>query len=194
MPSSSSKTEGGAAQPGARPLPDMVVVGRVTGVRGLKGDLVVEVLSDVPGRLDAGARLAMVLPQGGRREAQVVSATEHPRGAVLRLRGIEDRDAALALRGATFEIPRPAAPERAAGTYFEYELIGCVCVDRSAGELGVLEDVIENGGGQLLRIVGARGVLLVPFVESFLEQVDVAARRIALRLPDGLVETCVSRS
>jgi 16S rRNA processing protein RimM len=194
MPSNFSKTEGGSAEPGARPLPDTVVVGRVIGVRGLKGDLVVEVLSDVPGRLDAGARLAAVLPTGERRAVQVVSATEHPRGAVLRLRGVEDRDAALALRGATFEIPRPAAAERGAGTYFEYELVGCECVDRSAGELGVLEDVIENGAGQLLRIVGPRGVLLVPFVESFLERVDVAGRRIALRLPDGLVETCVSRS
>ena len=42
MPSSSSKTEG-PAPAGPRPLPDTVVVGRVTGVRGLKGDLVVEV-------------------------------------------------------------------------------------------------------------------------------------------------------
>ncbi len=194
MPSSSSKTEGSAPQAGPRPLPDTVVVGRVTGVRGLKGDLVVEVLSDVPGRLEVGARLALVLPNGGRREVQVTSAAVHPRGAVLRLRGVEDRDAALALRGATFEIPRPAAPVRDEGAFFEYELVGCVCVDRSAGELGVLEDVIENGGGQLLRIVGERGVLLVPFVESFLEQVDVAGRKIALRLPDGLVDTCVSRS
>jgi 16S rRNA processing protein RimM len=175
-------------------LPDWVLIGRVVGVRGLRGELVVEVLSDVAGRFDPGARCTVVKRDGTRREAEIAGASEHPRGAIVRLRGVEDRDAALAVRGATLEIPRPPAAERAAGTVFEYELVGCRCADRAAGELGVLEDVVENGGGQLLRIVGERGELLVPFVESFVERIDVAGRRVELKLPAGLVEACASRS
>lgn len=189
MPSSSSKTDA----PAGRPLPDSVVIGRVVGVRGLRGELVVEVLTDVPGRLEPGARCRMVLPRGAR-EVTIAAARQHPRGALLELEGVADRDAARALRGGTLEVAREEGVARPAGAFFEYELVGCACVDAGAGALGILEDVVENGGGQLLRIVGPRGVLLVPFVERFLERVDVAGRSIALRLPEGLVEACVSRS
>jgi 16S rRNA processing protein RimM len=191
MPSSFSKTDAPAA---GRPLPDWVVIGRVIGVRGLRGELVVEVLSDVAGRFERGARCTLALPGGGRREAEIVATGAHPRGVIVRIEGVADRDAALALRGSTLEIPRPVEAARAAGTVFEYELVGCVCVDATAGELGVLEEVEENGGGLLLRIVNTRSVLLVPFVESFVERIDVGGRRVLLRLPEGLVDACGSRS
>ncbi len=190
MPSSSSRTDGGA-----RPLPETVVVARILRARGLQGELVTEVLSDVPGRLAVGARCLLTGgPAQPTRWVEIVAQRPHPQGALLRLRGVETREAATALHGLQLEIERPVEVERPPGVYFEYELIGCRCSDRATGELGVLDDLVVNGGGQLLRIVGERGVLLVPFVESFVEAVDIAGRTIALRLPAGLLETCVSRS
>lgn len=190
MHSSSSKTE----PPGGQPLPDTIAVARLLRARGLAGELVAAVLSDVPGRLDAGAVCQLTLPGRAPRAVEITASRPHPQGVLLRLRGIEDRDAADAVRGAELEIARPAASPRPAGAFFEYELIGCRCWDRVAGDLGVLVDMTESGGGALLRIEGPPGVLLVPFVESFLERVDVAARRIDLVLPAGLIETCASRS
>ncbi len=54
--------------------------------------------------------------------------------------------------------------------------------------------VVENGGGVLLEVAAAGRTLPVPFVDAFLESVDVAGKVIHLRLPPGLVETCASRS
>ncbi len=85
----------------------------------------------------------------------------------------------------------PAPP---AGFYYHYELVGCRCFEAAEGELGEVVDLVEDGGGHLLRI--RRGVreLLVPFVEAFLVRVDVERGRIDLRLPPGLVEICASGS
>ncbi len=60
------------------------------------------------------------------------------------------------------------------------------------GELGEVTEVIEDGGGTLLRVEGQGRGLLVPFVDAFLVSVDVAAGRIELALPPGLVEICSS--
>ena len=72
-----------------------------------------------------------------------------------------------------------------------WRLVGCSCFDAHHGELGVVGEIIEDGGGILLQLEGS---LLVPFVEPFVAEVDVAGRRIDLHLPPGLVELCASRS
>ena len=191
MASSSSKTEA----PGtAAPLPATVVVARFLRARGLRGELIAEVLTDVPGRLKAGAKFQLTGERRPAREVEIASVSPHPQGALVRLVGVETRDAADGVRGGVLEIERPKSSPRPKGSYFEYELVGCQCGDGAGETLGVLVAVDDGGGGPLLRIEGERGELLVPFVESFLKSVDIAGRRIELVLPPGLLETCVSRS
>jgi ribosomal 30S subunit maturation factor RimM len=55
-------------------------------------------------------------------------------------------------------------------------------------------DLVEDGGGLLLVVAGEGRRVPVPFVERFLVRVDVAARRIEVSLPEGLVEACASTS
>jgi ribosomal 30S subunit maturation factor RimM len=57
-----------------------------------------------------------------------------------------------------------------------------------------VEEVIEDGGGLLLLLAHEGRRLLVPFVRAYLARVDVEAGEIELRLPEGLVEACTSRS
>jgi 16S rRNA processing protein RimM len=112
---------------------------------------------------------------------------------VVRFAGAEDRDQAEELRGLWLEIPRSQVPPAEPGTYYQYELVGCLC--RVSGEeLGRVSEVVEDGGGLLLIVEGEGRRIPVPFVREFLREVDVAGARIDLELPPGLVETCASRS
>lgn len=151
-------------------------------------------LSDVPGRLEAGSRLWLVGPAGERLAVEIVGSRPHAGGLLLSFRGLEELGAVERFRGGRLEVERAATPPAPAGSYYYYELVGCSCVDAGEGELGVVEDVVEDGGGLLLRVRGAGRELLIPFVDSYLTAVDVAARRIGLALPPGLVETCASKS
>jgi 16S rRNA processing protein RimM len=170
-----------------------VTVGRVLRPHGVRGEVVVEVLSDVPGRFKKGSRMTGLRAGEAPVELVVAASRRHKSGAVVRFEGVEDRDRAEELRGLDLEVPRAAVPRAPAGTYYQYELLGCLC--RDGGEdLGRVVEVVEDGGGVLLIVEGEGGRVPVPFVKEFLREVDVAAGRIDLALPPGLLEACASRS
>jgi 16S rRNA processing protein RimM len=199
---SRSTSEGGAPDlparsagaPGTEGEPEAVVVGAVRRPHGLKGEVLVEVLSDRPERFAPGAELELV--QGSRRRTvRVVSA--RPQGPALRVafEGVADRDGAEALRDGLLEAPRASVPPAPEGAYWHFELLGCRAYDARAGELGEVVDLVEGGAGLLLAIARpAGGRLLLPFVEEFVVAVDPAAKRIDWRLPEGLIEACASGS
>ena len=198
MSSKSSKTDARNAETPARrdDLPETVAVGRVLRPHGVRGEVVVEVLSDVPGRFQKGSRVTGV-GRSGPLPLVVAASRPHKSGVLARFEGFEDRDRAEELRGLDLEVPRAEVPKAPRGTYYQFELLGCLCRNRGE-ELGRVVEVVEDGGG-VMRIVeglveGNRRRVPVPFVREFLREVDVAAGRIDLALPPGLLEACASRS
>jgi 16S rRNA processing protein RimM len=196
MSSKSSRkttTETPAEASGRADLPERVAVGRVLRPHGVRGEVVVEVLSDVPGRLAPGRRMTASWAGKPGRTLTVESYRPHKTGALVRFAGAEDRDGAEELRDALLEVDRsevPAAPE---GTYYWYQLLGCRCwVDGE--DLGEVTDLVEDGGGLLLVVSREGRQVPIPFVQSFLKEVDVERGRIELDLPEGLLEACASGS
>ena len=191
MSSTSSSPERSGA---SRPAPATVQVGRILRPHGLRGEVVVEVVSEVPGRFAAGSELLLRRRDG--ELARVRLATGSAGGGTVRVRieGYADREAAEALRGCELEVAIERVPAAPAGAFWHHELVGAVCRDRRAGELGEVEELVEQGGRLLLRVRGAVGELLIPFAEPFLAGLDREARTLTVDLPPGLIETCASRS
>jgi 16S rRNA processing protein RimM len=152
------------------------------------------VVSEVPGRLAPGCQLWLESPDGTSRTVTVAANRPHPRGRLLLLDGIDDREAAGRLRGAALETERQTVNAAPAGSYYYFELAGCRCSDSRHGDLGLVSEVIEDGGGLLLEVRVGEQRLLVPFVQEYVAAVDVSGRRIELQLPRGLMETCTSAS
>lgn len=177
---------------------ERVAVGRVVAPHGLRGELAVAALSDVPDRFAPGAALLLSVPGAPPRAVVVASSRPHSarhRGRLLvHLSGIDDRTAAEALRGALLEVEASAVPPAPEGSYYHFDLVGCRCADRRWGDLGEVVEVVEGGGGDLLRVLGEGRELLLPFVEAYLAEVDLAGRRILWDLPEGLIEACGSAS
>jgi 16S rRNA processing protein RimM len=190
MSSKSSKTEGAAVR---KDLPETVAVGRVLRPHGVRGEVVVEVLSDVPARFKKGSRLTGVREGGAKLLLTVAAARVHKTGAVVRFEGYEDRDRAGELRGLDLEVPRAEVPKARRGTYYQFELLGCLCRDHGE-ELGRVVEVVEDGGGVMLIVEGEGRRVPVPFVKELLKKVDVARGVIDLKLPEGLLEICASTS
>lgn len=190
MSSSSSTTDGARA-----PLPERIEVGRVVRPHGVRGELLVESLSDVPGRFARGARFELVQADGARRRVTIrSSAWPMPDRLMVTFEEIADRNAAEAVRGARLEVERAAVPEAPAGEYWQFDLVGCRAFDERAGELGEVVEVTDAGAGPLLVVALADGRKVpLPFVERFVVAVDPAGRRIDWRLPEGLIDTCASR-
>ncbi|PYQ64710.1 MAG: 16S rRNA processing protein RimM [Acidobacteria bacterium] len=191
MSSKSSKTDGGAAV--REDLPETVAVGRVLRPHGVRGEVVVEVLSDVPARFQKGSRVTGVREGAPPLPLTVAAGRVHKTGAVVRFEGYDDRDRAGELRGLDLEIPRSEVPKAQRGTYYQFELLGCLCRDHGA-ELGRVVEVVEDGGGVMLIVEGEGRRIPVPFVKELLKKVDVVRGVIDVKLPEGLLETCASTS
>jgi len=195
MRSKFQTTEGRAAG-----LPEAVLVGTILRPHGIKGEVTVALWSDYDRRFAPGVELAAsspaARPAAPRRERvlRVERSSPYKGGLRVAFAGIADREAAEGLRGLELWVPIGEVPDPPAGSYYVFELIGCRCFDERDGEIGTVVDVQEDGGGTLLEVEkdGTRSVL--PFVEAFLSGVDREARRIDLRLPEGLLATCAFKS
>lgn len=177
-----------------RSLPETVTVGRVRRPHGIRGGVLVEVLTDVAGRLAAGSELLLVPAAGATRPVTVTAHSPHKHGALMQFAGVDDRDAAASLRGATLEVERSRVPPAPPETYYHFQLVGLVVRDLEAGELGEVVNVVEDGGGVLLVVSDGRRTLPVPFVQSFIRRLDVELGELELELPPGLIELCASKS
>ena len=172
---------------------DRVSVGRILRPHGIRGELKVEVWSDVEGRFAAGTELYLKI-QGHSRRVRVQQARPERGHLLVRLQGVDSRDLAEELRGGQFEVDSSEVPEPPEGFYYHYQLVGCSCHDERSGWLGEVAEVVEDGGGILLRVEKEGRSVLVPFVDAFLAEVDIETQRIDTRLPEGLIKVCTSKS
>lgn len=193
MSSRSSKKT--TSDPGLAGVAAAVEVGHVVRPHGVQGEVVVSAESEVPGRFAAGAELLVRAPRlGEARTLRIESVRPHQGRLLICFAGIDDRDLAEELRGAKLEVPESTVPEPPEGTWYHYQLVGCRCHDRRLGDLGEVTAVAEDGGGLLLVVDDGERRVPVPFVAAMIEEVDVAGRRIAVDLPEGLLEACASTS
>lgn len=166
----------------------LVTIGRVVKPHGVRGEVAVEVLSDVPGRFDAGAEVVL-----GGTPTTVASSRPHQGRLLVRFEGVTDRGGAELLRGRAVE----AEPVELADsdTYFVHELVGMAVVDEQGAALGAVSAVVElpdSAGYDLLEVTRDDGSSwLLPAVDDYVEVERDAEQRERLRLvdpPAGLVE------
>ena len=179
---SRSSERGPALAPGNRtagsadasPGPDRLVVGLVRGLRGLRGQVRVELLTDRPeDRFVVGARL---YPEGSGTPLTIdeASAVADGPGWWLHFREIPDRDAADRLRGVYLEIEPPDEP-REPGRWFWHELEGLAVRGAGGEELGRVVEIYRAGGAEVFVVRGPRGELDIPGVSGIV--VDLAPDR-----------------
>ena len=170
--------------------PARMVVGRVLRPHGLRGELVVQVLSDAPERFAPGEAVAAGdLESGGPlRQLEVSSARLHQGRMLLRFAGVEDREAAEPLRGSLLSIPMEAARELGAGEYWRHQLVGLAVVDSEGNDRGVVAEVLPGAAHDLLEVRRPDGVtVLVPAVAALVE-VELEAGRVVVRALPGLLD------
>lgn len=164
-----------------------IAVGRLTRVRGNRGELLGEIYSSQPGRAEKLKRVT--LEAGGRRlAAQIEELWFHDGRPVFKFVGIDSISAAEPWAGADVLAPEAERVAPGEGEYSHADLIGSRVLG-GAGEIGVVAGVEDYGGPSLLKVEAKDGrEILVPFVRSICREIDVAAKVIRVELPEGLLE------
>lgn len=160
---------------------ERLVVGRVVKPHGIRGEVVLDVLTDVPERFEPGARVAV-----GARALTVESARRHQGRLLVKFAEVPDRNGAEELRGAALTVDESEAAPLAEGSYYPWQLEGFDVVDTTGATLGTFARAEEGVANDLWVVrTGAREVL-VPAVKEIVVDVDLDARRIMLDPPEGL--------
>ncbi|MGI6201630.1 MAG: ribosome maturation factor RimM [Christensenellales bacterium] len=148
-------------------------IGVIVKAQGIKGEVKVQPLTDDPQRF--AALETVYRDDRGARSLQVRSARAAGGWAYLKIAGVDDRDAAEALRGTRLYVDRAHAVHLAADTYFIADLIGCDVVDLEGAPLGEIADVLQPGGNDVYVVKGSAGERLIPAIRQVVRAVDVAA-------------------
>ena len=166
---------------------EMLVVGRIARTHGLRGEVVVNLETDFPEtRFRAGA-VMFVAGESGPQAMTIETVRFHRGRPVVRFAGVEDIEGAEALGRGDLRVAAESVAPLPEGTYYHHELVGCLVVADGGEPLGRVVRV-EAAGGPLL-VVEARGrEVLVPLAAEFCVSIDPCARRIEVRLPEGLFE------
>jgi 16S rRNA processing protein RimM len=156
----------------------MIVMGRVRAPFGVKGWIKVQPYTERTDNLLAYPQW-WLQDNGGWQARTVAEAAVHGSNLVARFEGCSDRDAAAGFKGRDVAIPRDRMPAPAPGEFYWADLIGLEVINLRGEALGLVEGLLETGGGAVLTVRGdAR--LLLPFVEAVIREVDRQAGRIVV--------------
>ncbi len=147
-------------------------IGKIVRPRGLRGELKFEIYSDNPSRF---LSLDEIMLDGAPYEVDKLSA-EGGFG-YLKLKGVDDVDAAEKLRGKKITVRRDALPPLPDGRYYIADIIGCDAV-LNGDVLGEITDVLQYGSADVYVIKLEKGSVSVPVIDKLIENADVDNGRI----------------
>ena len=175
-----------------------LTVGRLVKAHGISGEVVVEIRTDDPAaRFASGNTLRAKQSRGGGERSYVVeSAREHGGRLLVRLAGVDDRDAAEELRGSLFVVDSDDLPPiDEPDTYYDHQLEGLHVRTTKGQDVGVVAEVLHTAAGELLAVRRATdaagsgmGEVLVPFVSVIVTSVSLDDRIVEIDPPEGLLD------
>jgi len=166
----------------------LVAVGRVARTQGRHGEVAVEPWTSAPELI---GRLSRVYVKGEGALASslaIEGARIHKGRPVLKFAGISALGEAEGLRGRELRIPESDLERLPPGSYYQFQIRGLTVKDSVRGEIGVVENVLETGGTDVLVVRGVDGAeTLVPLCREIVKDIDPARGSVDIEAPEGLV-------
>lgn len=166
-------------------------VGKIRTAHGIHGAFKIELFSDDVARLAYLQNARLFNPHNPQDFIEVKLSLQgrKPETLILSALGIETKEAIMAYQNWYVEVERANAKLLAPGEYFVCDLINCCVVDKTHGEIGIVKDVLQNTSQDVL-VISQKGQpdILLPKVDEFILQIDLAAGKIYTNLPHGLFE------
>jgi 16S rRNA processing protein RimM len=164
--------------------PDLVCLACVATAHGVRGHVRLRCFTERPE--DALAYGPLIGRRDGRSyDIKLVGSAKD--GLLAHIMGVDDRDAALALRGVELCVPRSALPEPSEDEFYITDLIGLDARLPDGRRFGTVRQCANFGAGDVLDVVTDDGRLVsLPFDSATVPSVDLAARQIVVEPPRGL--------
>lgn len=164
-----------------------IPVGEIVTTHGLDGWLKLKPYNPETTVFSSGREIA--LEKNGVSSAQEIEASRpHRRQFLVKLRGVDTIEQAAKWVGSTVSILEEALQPLAAGEYYHFQAVGLEVFDTKGQRIGVVTRTWSTPGGELYVVQGPIREHLIPAVREIVERIDVAAGKLIIDPPEGLLD------
>ena|SRR5215203_4141397 len=165
---------------------DTVTVGQIERAFGVKGEVKVRSLTDVPGRLEALTAVTVVGKTGRTMDTTVTHVRRTGTGFIVGLAALTNPEDAGQWRGGLIQVPRGLMPPLPTGQYYECDLVGLAVQTEQGEPIGVLEQIWESPGNHIFVVRQGAKETLIPAAKDLVVNVDLEAGVMTVRMIEGL--------
>jgi 16S rRNA processing protein RimM len=167
----------------------LVRVAKATRARGLKGEIVADLLTDFPERFEDVSELIAVGPKGDRLTVELEDFWLQNDRIVLKFADCDSVAAAEKFRDYEFCVAQSQIAELDEDEYYDFDLEGCSVQEVSGRKIGEVKSVLKTGATPILVIAADNGAeIMVPLARSIITEIDVRAKVILIDPPEGLLD------
>ncbi len=174
---------------------ECALVGRVARAHGNRGEVIVNPDTDfVEDRFAVGGELLVRRAAAGQPSSlpvvrmRITAMRVHQGRPIIALEGVDSMNDAEAMAGVELRIPAAELETLPEGTFYRHDLVGCRVEAATGGEVGTVKAVEGDLGASRLVVETPGGEVLVPLARAICVVIDIAARRIVVDPPEGLLE------
>ena len=169
-------------------MDELVAIANIVRTRGLKGEVVAEILTDFPDRFKSLETVTAVRQDGERVELKIEKFWFQNGRVILKFEGYDTVESGEKLRDVEICVAESETVDLDEDEYFDWQLEGCK-VETIGGEaIGEVRELLRTGGTELLVVASGAKEHLIPFANAICVEVDVENKLIKVDPPDGLLE------
>jgi 16S rRNA processing protein RimM len=184
------------AESARRDEEELIAVARIAKVRGIRGEVAADLLTDFPERFDGLEELISLNAAGERKTLSIEKSWLHGGRVILKFAGYDTPETAQALVGRELAVPAADAVELEEDEFYDWELVDCRVETIDRREIGRVQEVLHTGAAPVLVVraetttaAGGGGrEHLIPLAESICVEIDTEAKLIRVDPPEGLLE------
>lgn len=180
-PNSQPDSSTGSPPPGE---PVYLAVGRLRRPHGIEGEILMDVLTDFPERLQVG-KTFFAGPE--HEPIKLAGIRGHDRDKIVRIVGYDSPDTVGRFRNAILYVKADDVPPLPEGQYYHHELLGLAIVDEAGQNLGRLDQILETGANDIYVVKSPENKeLLLPAIEDVVLEINLEKGEIRVRPPEWL--------
>jgi 16S rRNA processing protein RimM len=169
-----------------------ICLGVIIGARGITGEVRIKTYTGTPEDITAYGSLR---DETGGRTFEIADVRVIKGQASVRIEGINDRDAAEALKGIELYVSRADLPDTGDGEYYHSDLIGLAVLGQEGEAVGTVKALYDFGAGDVLEIERPEASdVMLSFNEEMVTDVDIKAGRLVVDIPPELLESGNSKT
>jgi len=173
--------------PGKSKTQSYLAIGQITSAHGIRGEIKVLVMTDFPERYRAGAKVYLGTLTDCT-PTEIEAARPHKGMMLVKLSNVPDRNAAETLQGQYLMIPDEQAMPLGEHENYAHDLIGLAVETQDGKPLGTSIEILFTRANDVYVVAGPEGEILLPALREVILRVDLAAKKIIVAVPEGLLD------